>query len=274
MEGEEYDFVDRPSEDFFCPVSLELLVEPQQTSCCGNHFSLQTAARLQADKKPCPVCKAKQWSSVLDKYHRRRVLEVRVRCRRRGDGCDWEGEVGRLREHDEECGRRVWVCEYCGATCRSGDGEEKHWSVCQKFPVLCPNGCGVGCLQRWNLAQHRSVCPLEPVECQMKAYGCNMVVPRKDLTSHMKDSEFQHLRAMTLLNLTLTDELKKESEEREEKLSQLQRELQAVETALDLKLQRQHQLQLHMKKQYEVKTDQLNQILLAMKPKINEQRRM
>ena len=32
-------FVERPSEDFFCPVSLELLLEPQLTSCCGHHLS-------------------------------------------------------------------------------------------------------------------------------------------------------------------------------------------------------------------------------------------
>ena len=36
-------FVERPSQDFFCPVSLELLLEPQLTSCCGHHLSLEAA---------------------------------------------------------------------------------------------------------------------------------------------------------------------------------------------------------------------------------------
>ncbi|CAI8056920.1 hypothetical protein GBAR_LOCUS31003 [Geodia barretti] len=45
----EFDFLERPSQDFFCPVSLELLLEPQLTSCCGHHLSLEVANRLQKE---------------------------------------------------------------------------------------------------------------------------------------------------------------------------------------------------------------------------------
>ena len=76
----DFDFVERPSQDFFCPVSLELLLEPQLTSCCGHHLSLEAATRLQRQGKPCPMCDGEQWSAMLDKYHRRRVHGVRVRC--------------------------------------------------------------------------------------------------------------------------------------------------------------------------------------------------
>ena len=50
----EFDFVERPSQDFFCPVSLDLLLEPQLTSCCGHHLSLEVANRLQKKGKSCP----------------------------------------------------------------------------------------------------------------------------------------------------------------------------------------------------------------------------
>ena len=35
----EYDFVEQPPEEFFCLVSLAVLLEPYQTQCCGNHLS-------------------------------------------------------------------------------------------------------------------------------------------------------------------------------------------------------------------------------------------
>ena len=90
----EFDFVERPSQDFFCPVSLELLLEPQQMSCCGNHLSLEVATRLRKEGKSCPVCNGEQWSAMLDKYHRRRVHEVRVRCWNKDSGCGWVGGGG------------------------------------------------------------------------------------------------------------------------------------------------------------------------------------
>ncbi|ETW92064.1 MAG: hypothetical protein ETSY1_45365 [Candidatus Entotheonella factor] len=68
----DFDFVERPSQDFFCPVSLELLLEPQLTSCCGHHLSLEVTTRLHREGKACPMCNAEQWSAMLDKYHRRK----------------------------------------------------------------------------------------------------------------------------------------------------------------------------------------------------------
>ena len=50
----EYDFVEQPPEEFFCPVSFAVLLEPYQTQCCGNHLSQEAYQRLQG--QPCPVC--------------------------------------------------------------------------------------------------------------------------------------------------------------------------------------------------------------------------
>ena len=37
------------------------------------------------------------------------------------------------------------------------------------------------------MEQHLSVCPLEPVACEMKEFGCSVVVPRKELATHMRE---------------------------------------------------------------------------------------
>ena len=217
----EFDFVERPSQDFFCPVSLELLLEPQLTSCCGHHLSLEVAKRLQKEGKSCPMCNAESWSAMLDKYHRRRVHEVRVRCWNKDRGCGWMGEVNELKRHDVSCDKRPWECKYCGLQCTYGEGEGKHWSGCLKFPEPCPNGCEVGSVERCGVEEHRSVCPLEPVACKMKEFGCSVVLPRKELAAHVRESGLQHLTAMTALNLHLTRQLQHESAERDKKIAQL-----------------------------------------------------
>ena len=140
----EFDFVERPSQDFFCPVSLELLLEPQLTSCCGHHLSLEAANRLQKEGKACPMCNGENWTAMLDKYHRRRVHQERVRCWYRERGCVWSGEVSELEGHAGSCKKRPWECGYCGVNCELGEGEGKHWAVCDEFPVPCPNGCECG----------------------------------------------------------------------------------------------------------------------------------
>ena len=79
-------------------------------------------------------------------------------------------------------------------------------------------------MERCNVEQHRSECSLEPVACEMKEFGCSVVVPRKELARHMRESELQHLTAMTMLNLRLTRQLQQESTERDKKMAQLQQE--------------------------------------------------
>ena len=220
----EYDFVERPSQDFFCPVSLELLLEPQLTSCCGHHLSIEAATRLQREGRACPMCNGEQWQYMIDKNHRRKVHEVRVRCWHKDNGCEWVGELNGLGQHAFSCENRLWKCEYCGLRYEFLEGEKKHWPTCATFPEPCPNSCEVVSVERCNMEQHRSVCPLEPLACEMKEFGCSVVVPRKELATHMKESELQHLTAMTMLNLRLTKQLQQDSTERDKKIAQLQEE--------------------------------------------------
>ena len=176
------------------------------------------------------MCNAEQWSAMLDKYHRRRVHEVRVRCWHKDNGCDWVGEVNELKRHDDSCTKRPWKCEHCGLKCTYEEGEGKHWLTCFEFPEPCPNMCEVGSVERCNMEQHLSVCPLEPVACEMKEFGCSVVVPRKELARHMRESELRHLTAMTVMNLRLTRQLQQDSTERDRKIAQLQQEVAELQT--------------------------------------------
>ena len=269
----EFDLVERPPEDFFCPISLELLLEPQQTSCCGKHMSLEAVTRLREERKACPMCNSRQWSTVLDKYHRRRVQEVRVYCWQKENGCEWVGELSQVKRHDATCDKQYWECKHCGLVCVYREGEENHWPVCVRFPEPCPNQCEVGRVARCDMEQHRNVCPLEPVTCTMKEFGCRAVVPRRELAKHMEESELRHLTAMTMLNLHLTRELQQDLTERDGKIAQLQKDMQLMERKLELKCDQHMKLQMETKTKVEQKTEQVKQIQTAIKTKLNEQKR-
>ena len=70
---------------------------------------------------------------------------------------------------------------------------EIHYNECPNYPLDCPNQCGTMEIKRAEMDQHRSMCPLESVECPFKEAGCQVKVVRKDFDNHMKTNQQQHL---------------------------------------------------------------------------------
>ena len=224
----DYDLVEEPSQDFFCPVSLELLIDPHQTLCCGNHLSQEAASRLQRDGKPCPMCKQPQVSTIPDKFFKRRVNEIMVRCPHKKSGCEWVGGVSEVKQHSNSCPKRPWQCQHCEFVSTYEVGVNKHLPTCTNYPVLCPNLCETSSMPRCELEAHLMVCPLQPVTCEYAEVGCDVKVPRRDLGRHMKEGQQQHLLSATLLNLRLTRkaetsmaELKQELATKDDKINKL-----------------------------------------------------
>jgi uncharacterized coiled-coil protein SlyX len=203
---EEFDFVMQPSEDFFCPVTFELLLNPHQTTCCGHHLSEKAVNRLQREGKPCPMCKESKLVTIPDKFFKRKASAILIRCPYKGSECEWVGEVGGAKQHTTACPKRPWECEHCDFTSTFDVGIQ-HVEQCTKYPVPCPNKCEIGTVPHCDVEKHRGTeCPLEPVACRFADVGCNVKVARRDLKLHMEESQQQHLLSATLLNLKLTKE--------------------------------------------------------------------
>ena len=103
---EDYLFVEEPSDDFFCPVTMGLLLQPHLTSCCGKHLSQEAAARIQGERGACPLCKEQSWSTVLNKHFQRQVNSLHVFCCHEDRGCGWQGELAAFHHHVESCPMR------------------------------------------------------------------------------------------------------------------------------------------------------------------------
>ena len=228
-ENYEYDFVDEPPKDFYCAVSLDLLLDPHQTDCCGQHLASEIAERLKREGKPCPMCKNEPLSTHADLYHRRRVNQVAVRCLY--SGCEKVVELCDLRRHVTGCRKQPWKCAHCEFAGLK-EAEPEHTRTCARFPVECPNRCRGpgGTVPRCELEKHRLGCPLEEVDCEYTAFGCcTERLSRRDMEKHLEERETHHLVKMCARNLSLTQELVRKGEERDSQIAQLQSQLAKME---------------------------------------------
>ena len=234
----EYDFVEEPSQDMFCPVTFEVLRDPHQTTCCGHHISATAGARLQQEGKPCPMCKEPNFTTHTDKYFKRVVNGLKVRCPHKGSGCEWMGDLGSLDQHANSCPKRPWQCQYCDFTATYDVGANEHLPQCPKFPEPCPNRCEAGTVERCDLERHLvTECPLQLVACEFSHAGCTEKVPRKDLAGHMVESMQKHLLNMSLLNLSLTRELHEKMDEKDRQIAELQLQLKQLDGKVEQKFQ-------------------------------------
>lgn len=170
--GLDLSFVTVPPDDLVCSICLSVHLEPVLTSCCGNHFCFSCVEQVRVEQRPCPLCGASHFTTMLDKYFVRKVNELEVRCKHAENGCLWLGCVSELQrhldsstgdcmsfhvecpyvcgtllvsaeleKHQKVCSKRPYVCKFCEYKGVYEDMSSKHWKMCEKYPLPCPNHC-------------------------------------------------------------------------------------------------------------------------------------
>ena len=232
--GQGIQFVVDPSDDHLCPICTEPLMEPYLTDC-GHYLCYTCRGRLLASGTvQCPECREPDVlkNARLNKHLQRQVNGLKVRCQYHEIGCEWTGELLYLQEHlDPEarrcgfiflpcslgcgervasseakehmmnnCSKRLCTCEYCGDYYNKRDiVTEKHYPVCEQFPVECPNKCPMQSLKRIDFKLHLKQCPLQVIECPFSSVGCMVQLPRREMEAHEQDAVHRHLRMMMSL---------------------------------------------------------------------------
>ena len=207
--------------DYQCPICTEPLTEPYLSIECGHHLCRQCRDRLLSiGKTECPTCREPDvlTNAVLDKNVQRKVQRLKVRCSVYKEGCEWVGELrdlhdhlqkrcviacpfpycpfgcgkyGRkseMREHSRRhCHKRMISCGNCGYYNTFTIVTEKHYPICPRSPIDCPNQhCPVEGLRQHQLEQHLNVCSHQLVDCPYhKTFiGCSVRLPRRKMKLH------------------------------------------------------------------------------------------
>ncbi len=261
------DFLEPVSDDLKCLTCLCVLRDPVLTGCCGSRMCESCVDALMKSKftPTCPQCREPKESmmTMLDKKLMREMWQLKVRCTHHGLGCTWTGVLQqrelhlkgycelelvqcpkmcgkkmprfRLNEHLEKvCLKRDYRCPHCNQEGSFDDIMESHYPVCEKFPVLCPNRCAYGtierCKQEWHLNEE---CPLQRVNCDFFGVGpgCRTKVRRQDLPKHLEDYQVSHLGMMASEMHMLSKEngeIQSEIRENHKSLEELQGEVGAL----------------------------------------------
>ena len=229
-----YECVEKPPDDYICPVTAGLLVEANQTICCGSHLSESVSQELEKEGKPCPLCKNPKLESMKDLYFRKLIGKVRIYCIMKSLGCKWEGEVNSLEQHlsygsfegeckyvevkcpyicfqlvqrqkipnhmKNVCSKRPFICNYCNYEASHSYIVNEHLPVCEKFPIRCPNGCDELLCRSEKQKHIELTCPLKIVHCKFHYAGCIGMIKRKDIEKHMEQNVQLHLTMMSDYN--------------------------------------------------------------------------
>ena len=240
-----------------CAICLQVLREPHLISCCGHNFCRLCIAPIVERQRPCPLCSEPEFTVLRNKGLERSLNEQAVRCPRSGDGCGWEGELGKLLRHlnaSPEPGEQLSGCDYVSVECAHGCGAKllrralgehqanqcpqrpyscvycqqydsihadvvyRHWPVCKQYPIPCPNNCADYRFERQYLQTHlETECPLRVVDCDFQYAGCDVRKTRQEMSVHLRESYVEHLSLLAMTNQKLCEEVL----EKEDQISRL-----------------------------------------------------
>lgn len=282
--GLDLSFVQAPPDDLICSICLSVHRKPVLTSCCGNHFCFSCVEQVRSDQRPCPLCGAEHFTTMLDKYFVRKVNELEVACKHKERGCPWQGCVAALErhldthngdckymrikcpyfcgavlvhceltDHQKVCNKRPYMCKFCEYKGVYEDMSAKHWKMCEKYPLPCPNQCGEAGIERSLMEKHlNESCPLHKKKCEFEYAGCTQCLSGSEMSEHVASSMQYHLSLMAKHCLQLSQtfssnfqskmektlqasdsELKILLKDSDDKISTLQSKLELLEDEID-----------------------------------------
>ena len=244
---------------------------PRLAVCCGHNFCTTCLERYLQSKSTehdsCPYCREEKFKTVPDKRTERYVLNLKVFCPHKYQGCTWVGELRSMEDHvnensnhnigcpftelqcsngcgvvmqrrlveghlKSECELREVKCEYCNTTGSYQWINSSHCEECPKYPVECPNHCEVGHMRREEISRHLEECPLTIVECPYAVVGCESVVRRKEKMEHLMGSVGQHMEYNKNTILTNQNEFLKRLDVKEREMENMKQDLQDTKDKL------------------------------------------
>ena len=123
-ERDEIEFVDAELDEVKCSICLLVFKDPIITDC-GHHFCQACIAPVVSRNPRCPLCNEEGFRTFPDKSTTRKIRSLKIKCKKRVEGCEWVGEYGRLEHHldakEGDCGFVEVECDFhsVGCTTRS-----------------------------------------------------------------------------------------------------------------------------------------------------------
>jgi hypothetical protein len=232
-------------ENLICGVCLGILNNPLQCPNGHNFCKACIETYLKDSRKPCPMrCSAVLYSTdglIKNRALVGIIDNLVIRCPTTtllcvGGGCAWTGTIAAWKGHAKTCPFEMITCEFegCNETlqrknmphhkakclfreescmwCNKIFSHRQLLLHCCAYEVIpCPHACcdsmgnEMQCLQR-DMNNHLLLnCPEEVISCSFRSLGCNMRLPRKEMTHHQQDTDCNNHLSMLVNKLLQQD---------------------------------------------------------------------
>ena len=299
-QGYQCEFIDSVPEDFYCKKCT--LVARRLTVCnsCMESYCYACISDTQEQGQPCPSCGEEHFQPLPHVKYQNRMKALRVYCSMKERGCGWSGTLDQLDTHldpdqdncqymdtkcslncnmtipkneleqhvAQHCAKRPYVCQYCSFKATYEEVVDTHLSECKKFPLRCPNLCGMT-FEREFMEDHLRMCHLEEVECKFSGVGCEERFRREDQEEHTRQNSQKHLTLTASLAKQLQQELKKHREEEWMLKKKMEEQDKAVEE-LKKVLKEQQEQKLKEQKEITHKFQELEGMLQELRAKSDQ----
>ena len=260
-----------PREEELCPACGDVPQDAKQSSC-GHRFCDTCITRITNDNDipTCPVDKIRIVESFFDKFYQREIKQMPCHCWFRDRGCEWEGKIGGVDEHERDCdyadiacpdcyerttrvnlqlhrasdcAYRLVSCQYCSQYVQLKQMDD-HGLQCPEFPLDCPHACSATGILRRSLEDHLlSHCPNAIHACQFKDNGCVFRGTSSEQEEHQRQSIHLHVMLLARCDKQRQDamaclkeenrKLKQTIEQWESSLTRIEEFMNAFQEAFD-----------------------------------------
>ena len=94
-------------DNFKCPICLEIVEEPWETSCCGNLFCEKCILSYMSNQ--CPICRTKNFKTKKNNFAKLLIKEYEgnFSC---PHGCNKKIKLNEFKEHKYNCDDVIFKC--------------------------------------------------------------------------------------------------------------------------------------------------------------------
>ena len=187
----------------YCGYKLELIsdnigADRREFLICAECKGISRRARQRKGKTVCEVCVPGHSMGEINKRVGNTVASLKAICPLSGEGCDWEGKLGGIEQHMEECLKvRLERQLECGISVERGSYEQDNREACSFKMKRCDY-----CNQKVHAKEenrHKGKCQYHPnteVPCPYKELGCEVIALRKNMNTHITDNMENHQKLM------------------------------------------------------------------------------
>lgn len=206
-----------------CCYCGKISVEVLETKCKHLYCSICLKKIVDGNQR-CPLD-----SELISKddVHKNEEMEEKIKqlstyCPYQSNGCKAVMALGKISKHIEQCEFAALKCpQGCSAPIRASElqqhlrffcafrhvtcdfcdknfvlaFQQKHLQECPRFPVECPNLCGIQNVPREEITEHLKTCKVNLKPCHFQHLGCEYQGRGRQLQLH-EENMLQHFKLM------------------------------------------------------------------------------